>query len=263
MPNRPIRADITYITRRIKPVPPSAPAPDASTPRPAGIPLDLNRRSTPAAVQTGQPLDLRRPESPTAAQSSPEAIFQSRPGTTSRPVPARRATPRNRPFPAPSIEELSQLSPDNPMVRLNARQSAIGTLTVSGARSVTWEGSDLTTGAATYDGHSAGTSVKTPGNRPLAGFHDSAAVVALRHVRLLRRTLFIGAGGPLSLRLFDGQGITAAASADDDVRVVLFLARIGSLLELRAEFVPDYDSDPAIWEKFGLSMTIPLAAPVY
>ncbi|MFJ4264649.1 hypothetical protein ACIPYU_19590 [Paenarthrobacter nicotinovorans] len=157
---------------------------------------------------------------------------------------------------------MSQLNPDNPIVRLNARQSAIGTLTVSGARSVTWEGADLTTGAATYDGHSAGTSVKTPGNRPLAGFHETAAVVSLRHVHLLRRTFFIGAAGPLSLRLFDGQGITAAAG-NDEVRVVLFLARIGSLLELRAEFVPANDSDPAIWERFGLSMTIPVAAPVY
>lgn len=255
-----VRSDITYISRRIKPAPlMSSAAPGQATDgtRP---PLDLGRPSRPDEVKPGQSLDLSRPGRTADTPASPESTYQSGPPTAPTPVRDRPSTPEDRLFPAPGIEEVNQLNFENPVVRLNARQSAIGTLTVSGARAVTWEASDLTTGASTYHGHTAGTPVVTAGNRPLAGFHDAAAVVSLRHVRLLRRALFIGAGGPITVRLFDGHGI-AASSPNEEDRTVLLLTRIGGLLELRAEFVPAAEPDPAIWERHGITMTIPVAAP--
>jgi hypothetical protein len=143
-------------------------------------------------------------------------------------------------------------------VRLNARQSAIGSLLVAGARSAAWEDRNFTTGAHHTDGHFAGTPVSTPGNRPLVGIQDSAGVVSLRHVRLLRRALFIAGEGPLTVGVFDGAAAAVAPRDEGGLRSVLYVARIGAVLELRAESVPADASDATIWALFGFTMTIPL-----
>lgn len=165
---------------------------------------------------------------------------------------------QDRVFPAPAFGEVRQLGAANPLVRLNARQSAIGSLLVTGARSVAWEDRDLITGARHADGHVAGTPVSTPGNRPLVGIEDSAGVVSLRHVGLLRRALFIAGEAPLTIGIFDGAAAALAPRDEEGLRSVLFVARIGAVLELRAESVPADASDAAIWAMFGFTMTIPL-----
>ena len=165
---------------------------------------------------------------------------------------------QDRLFPAPAFGEVRQLGEANPLVRLNPRQSAIGSLLVAGARSVAWEDRDFTTGAHHAGGHKAGTPVMTPGNRPLVGFEESSAVVSLRHVRLLRRALFIAAEKPLTIGVFDGAAAAVAPRNDDGLRTVLYLSRIGAILELRTEFVPADASDAAVWALFGFTMTIPL-----
>jgi hypothetical protein len=161
-------------------------------------------------------------------------------------------------FPAPAFGSLRQLDEANPVVRLNARQSAIGTLVVAGARSVAWEDKDFVTGAHHSGGHRAGTPVRTPGNRPLAGFEGSSGLVSLRHVRLLRRALFIAGDAPLTIGVFDGAAAAAAPRNDSGSRTVLLVSRIGAVLEVRAEFVPAEASDAKVWAMFGFAMTIPL-----
>ncbi|QDY89080.1 hypothetical protein E7Y32_01720 [Arthrobacter sp. UKPF54-2] len=185
----------------------------------------------------------------------------ARPGTTdvaatTRPRPAPTASERL--FPAPGFGSLRELDAESPVVRLNPRQSAIGSLLVAGVRSAAWEDEQLSAGAQQSDGLTAGTVVLTPGNRPLVGVQDGAGIVSLRHVRLLRRALFVAGEMPLTVGVNDGAAAAVAARSETGLRSVLYVARIGSVLELRAEFVPADGLDAAIWAMFGFTMTTPL-----
>lgn len=171
-----------------------------------------------------------------------------------RPAPAAS----ERLFPAPDFVSVRELGEAKPVTRLNARQSAIGSLLVAGVRSLAWEDQELTTGAHHTDGHLAGTAVLTPGNRPLATVQDGAGIVALRHVGLVRRLLFVAGETPLTVGVFDGAAAAVAARNDAGFRSVLYVVRVGAVLEVRSEFVPVDASDAAIWAIFGFTMTIPL-----
>ncbi|MEO5779184.1 MAG: hypothetical protein ABIO34_00740 [Arthrobacter oryzae] len=259
-----IRADLDYLRRRRKPAetpPPVTPAAAA-----AGATLSLGNRAPAAASSAGTRapaaslnLGSRAPAAASSAGSQPGAGLNLQPAS-SRPAPAARSSVAapNRAFPAPGFGDLRQLDGAHPVARLNARQSAIGSLLVTGVRAVAWEGEDFTTGAHHSHGHTAGAAVRTPGNRPLVGIQDSAGVVSLRHVQLLRRALFIAGETPLTIGVFDGAAAAVPAVDDDGQRSVLYISRIGAVLELRAEFVPAEASDAAIWEIFGFTMTIPL-----
>ena len=248
-----LRTDIPYLSRRPKPVvqpeplrttsPSSAPTPSPGA-SPGGSGLTLG--SSPAG-SGGLTLGSSQRASP-----STTAAGSSTPGP--RPAPAAPG----RLFPAPDFGSVRELGEANPVVRLNARQSAIGSLLVAGVRSVACEDQELTTGAHHSEGHKAGTAVLTPGNRSLAGVQDGAGVVSLRHVRLLRRLLFVAGETPLTVGVFDGAAATIAARNDAGLRSVLYVVRVGAVLELRAEFVPADASDAAIWAIFGFTMTIPL-----
>jgi hypothetical protein len=104
-----------------------------------------------------------------------------------------------------------------------------------------------------------GTIVQTPGGRPLVGYVNRDVVVVLRHLRLLRRALFIAGAGPLTVQTYDGATAAIAGSLGEGRRTVLTLQRIGSVLELRAESVPAEWDDGQIWREFGFTMTIGLA----
>jgi hypothetical protein len=237
-----IRTDLGYLSRRRKAekqqeAPRAASAGHVATPGSGGLTLHtVSSRSFPPA-QTSTTL------------SAPSRLG---PAANLQPAPAERV------FPAPAFGDLRQLGEANPLVRLDARQSAIGSLLVAGARSVAWEDRHFTTGAHHADGHTAGTPVSTPGNRPLVGIQDSSGVVSLRHVRLLRRALFIAGEVPLTIGVFDGAAAAVAPRNDGGLRTVLYASRIGAILELRAEFVPADASDAAVWAMFGFTMTIPL-----
>ena len=237
-----LRTDIPYLSRRPKPVV----QPEPTRPPSASTAPSLNPGASPAGSG-----GLTIGASP-AASPSTKTPAAARPG----PRPAPGASERL--FPAPDFGSIRELGEANPVVRLNARQSAIGSLLVAGVRSVAWEDQKLTTGAHHSEGHAAGTAVLTPGNRPLAGIQDGAGVVSLRHVRLLRRLLFVAGETPLTVGVFDGAAATVAARNDAGLRSVLYVVRVGAVLELRAEFVPADASDAAIWAIFGFTMTIPL-----
>ncbi|WP_427005164.1 hypothetical protein [Pseudarthrobacter sp. H2] len=244
---RAIRTDLGYLSRRRKPGQ-HPPVTQAGT-------GGLGAPSNPApSGSAGLTLETGRSRPGPAAQAS--AGLAS--GPRRAPASSPKATVQDRVFPAPAFGDVRQLGEANPLVRLNARQSAIGSLLVAGVRSVAWEDTHFTTGAHHADGHKAGTPVMTPGNRPLVGFEDSSGVVSLRHVRLLRRALFIAAEKPLTIGVFDGGAAAVAPRNDDGFRTVLHLSRIGAILEVRTEFVPADASDAAVWALFGFTMTIPL-----
>lgn len=207
------------------------PAAQAPTPTPTPTPS--------SAPSTG--LTLGGGSSP--APSTPSA----RPA-----APAAPSTPQ--PFPAPTAEEVRVLDDETPLVRLDPRQSAIGSLIIGGATAIVWETVDRVTGVASADGGADGTPVTTPGNRPLLGFDGGDAILALRHVHLIRRALFVGtAGQPLTVQLFDDENFAAADEAGG-VPVVSLL-RIGSRLELRLEPLPADIPLKTLVRQFGFEPT--------
>ena len=263
-----VRSDIGYLSRRRKPAtqpgstPPAALA-TAPPPNPGNSPaasggLTLGARPAPA-----QAAPRPAPSGPAASGGLTLGARPAPAASTSTDAAATPRSPRTPPaserlFPAPDFGSLRGLGEANPVMRLNARQSAIGSLLVAGVRSVAWEDTRLTTGAHHLEGHKAGTAVATPGNRPLAAIQDGAGLVSLRHVRLLRRALFVAGETPLTVGVFDGAAAAIAARNDAGLRSVLYVVRVGSVLELRAEFVPADASDAAIWAIFGFTMTTPL-----
>ena len=270
----PTRTDVGYLRRRVRPA--AEPAPAAQAPasrpeprapelaaRPASTGLSLGPAATPASAPASAPssagLSLGGPSAagPTrASAAAPAPSGLSLGPTASAPRPASPAVPAGAlPFPAPSIDEVRELGDDEPVLRLNPRESAIGSLIVTGASSAVWEDADRVTGAATSDGATTGSPVTTPGNRPLVGFDDSDVLVSLRHVGRLRRALFIARGPePLGVQIFDGSTVTVAPG-DEKRMFVLSLLRIGSRVELRAEPVDRAVSDESIHRQFAFVLT--------
>lgn len=256
------RTDLDYLSRRRKAAErPETERPETERPETAR-PATADAAATPGSAT----LNLAAPGSGGltlhTAPSGPGPVTQAStadpPASGRNPASRRTTAVAERLFPAPAFGSVRQLGEANPVVRLNARQSAIGSLLVAGARSVTWEDMHFTTGARHADGHVAGTAVNTPGNRPLADIQDLSGVVSLRHVRLLRRALFIAGEAPLTIGVFDGAAAAVAPRNDGGSRTVLYVSRIGAVLELRAEFVPADASDATVWAMFGFTMTIPL-----
>ena len=286
----PTRTDVGYLRRRVKPVAaaavpveqpasalpteprqtePSRPSPSpsssmssSSVPSSSGLSLSPSAPPAPAPARSAAPsagLSLSSPtpagnEPATAPVSTGLSLGHSSPAAPA--VPPRASAPEGSlPFPAPGIDEVRELGDDDPVLRLNARESAIGSLIVTGAASAVWEDDELVTGAGTPDGSTTGSPVTTPGNRPLVGFDDSDALVSLRHVRRLRRALFVSRGTePLGVQIFDGATVTVSPG-DEKRMFVLYLLRIGGVIELRAEPVDRSASDESILKQFSFVLT--------
>ena len=236
---------------------PAAPAPARSAPSSSGLSLSPSTPPRSAAPAAPAPA-ATGPASAGPASAGPASSGLSLgPSTPAAPAaPARTTAPAGSlPFPAPGIDEVRELGDDDPVLRLNARESAIGSLIVTGAASAVWEDVELVTGAGTADGSTTGTPVTTAGNRPLVGFDDTDAIVSLRHVRRLRRALFVSRGTePLGVQIFDGSTVTVSPG-DEKRMFVLSLLRIGSVIELRAEPVDRSASDESILKQFAFTLT--------
>ena len=257
----PVRGDIAYLRRRVKPGPAvedaaqhvAAPAqqaapPPQATPHPQPEP----QRVASAGLTLGPSAGLTLgPATTSAATSTPQPT-----ASTTR---VRAVDPATLPFTAPSIDEVRELGLDDPVLRLNARESAIGSLIVSGVELAAWENSDGITGSETSTGEIDGTPVRTSGNRPLVGFDDSDAIVTLRHAGELRRALFVGRGSTIGIQAFDGSTATVER-ADGSRMFVLYLLRVGNLVELRAEPVDSGASNASVLAQFGFELT-PFVAP--
>lgn len=260
-----VRTDIGYLSRRRKAVAepePTQPPVRNTAPVSGARPIPstgLTLGAGPSTASSGGPTVVAGVASSAGLPLADPAA--ARPGRTNVAATTRpRSAPSawERLFPAPGFGSLRELDAENPVVRLNPRQSAIGSLLIAGVRSAAWEDEQLSAGAHHSDGVSAGAAVVTPGNRPLVGVQDGAGIVSLRHVRLLRRALFVAGEMPLTVGVFDGAAAAVAARSETGLRSVLYVARIDSVLELRAEFVPADAPDAAIWAMFGFTMTIPL-----
>ena len=221
-----------YLRRRIRPrpaaaVPAAAPAAAAAA-APAVRGLDLSHHrpgeSPKVTVQPASPSVVRRPIGP-------------------------------QPFAAPRLDAVRELGLRDPVVRLTPLQSGIGSLIVTATRSAGWESSSRVAGTVDAAGDHAGSSVTTSGNRDLVTYVDADVIVTLRHVRELRRALFLGrAGEPIGIELFDGTTLAVSAGGHDE-SLALHLIRIDSLVELRAEPVPRSLTDQQVYAQFGFMMT--------
>jgi hypothetical protein len=278
-----------YLRRRVRPGPTAAPTSTASaaTPQlapPSGSPASSTGGTAGGSGSSSSSLSLSfgRPAapSPTPAVPTHSGTAVSGPAapasraTTVAPVHAGSRTPstaptdrvarrlaaraaRIRPFPAPDPQDVRVLGPDHPVVRIDRRRSAVGALRVTGATSAAWETTDWTVGAETVDGAEAGRSFRTAGNRPLVGFDGGAVLVALRHVRQLRRALVMGRGADrLVVALHDGTTL-AVDPGDADTMTVLALSVVDGELELRAEPFPRSSHDGEVFAAFGFVLSAP------
>ena len=235
----PVRTDVGFLRRRVKPTPAVA-ATDVTAehqPEPRRAP-SVGLSLTPVATAARPAFVAAAPVAAVPVNAAPRAV-----------------SPASLPFAAPTIDDVRELGTAEPVLRLNARESAIGSLIVSGADVAVWEDSDRVTGSATAAGDTAGTPVETSGNRPLVGFDEADALVSLRHVRRLRRALFI-ARGPhtLGVQIFDGSTVTVAPG-DGSRTFVLSLLTVSNLIELRAEPVDRAASNESILAQFGFTLT--------
>ena len=238
-PAAPIRSDLGYLRRRRHPLPQaSAPTarPAASTTVRAAPP---ERASETAGPATGLVLGGNSPAAPSRV----------------------RPDQGPQPFAAPGVGDLRELDADRPLIRIDRRRSAVGTLVVTGASSVAWESASLLTGAATVGGEITGSVVETSGNRPLVEFHDRAVLVTLRHVRELRRALVIGREtDALGLRLGGGETLSVATGVPESLTILSILV-VDGMLELRAEPIDPAFDDARIHQEFGFSLTHRFALP--
>lgn len=199
---------------------------------------------------------LRRRVRPTRA--SPTAA----PTVAAAPTPTSMRAPRVRPhslqpFAAPDPRDVRVLGPDEPVVRVDRRRSAVGVLTVTNATSAAWESTDWVVGACTAQGQQAGRVADTSGNRPLVGYHDGHVLVALRHVRQLRRALFVPRDpAPVVVALQDGTALTLDAG-DSETMHLLAVTVVDGMLELRAEPFPRASHDGDVLAAFGFTLSPP------
>ncbi|MBX0299131.1 hypothetical protein K2F54_03980 [Cryobacterium sp. 1639] len=241
-----MRSDVGFLRRRVKP----APTPEPATPAVTEDEPSATRPPT-AGLSLAPARTAPRPATPTPPSASGLSLS---PGPAT-PAATAAVRPESRPFPAPTIDDVRELGETDPVLRLNARESAVGSLIVSGAATAVWEDADRVTGSITAGGETAGTPVLTRGNRPLLGFDEADAIVTLRHVRELGRALLIPRGAhPLGVQIFDGSTVTTAPG-DDSRMFVLYILRIDNLLELRAEPVDRTASDATILAQFGFTLT--------
>ncbi len=126
------------------------------------------------------------------------------------------------------------LTAAQPVIRLTARQAAIGSLKVTGADYFAWETQDRASGSVQH----GSTEPRMPafGKRPLIEFVDDDVIVGLRHIGALRRLIFAAASGTITATTHSGAEILVDTTGGT---MVLHLARVGHLIEARIEPAAD------------------------
>lgn len=264
MTNRPSvpRTDLPYLQRRTKPTRAAA---VSGSPSAAMAPSPASRSS--AGLNLGRYRDEQAPAPPALPAMRPAGPEGGGNVSASslHPRAKKLATLREAAkvqdhevallFAAPGIHDVYELNPQERVLRLTPLESSVGTMVVSGSTAIAWESVRRVVGGADVAGHTAGSPVATGGNRPLVGYDGKNALVALRHVRELRRAIFINRSSrPMGVQIFSGAAV-ALPPATDRTQFVLLLHRIGNVLELRAEPVPGPWEDLQIWQEFDFTMT--------
>jgi hypothetical protein len=163
-------------------------------------------------------------------------VGQRQPRSSQRRSPVARVTPR------------TILTVDYPVVTLDRRQSAIGSLVVdlapAGTLSCVWELTDGTSGIVS-DAVAGPNGVRTSpmfGRRPLVELRKGQILVGLRHVAELRRLLIVTAGHPADgspattvLSLYKGATIESAHKSAEPCISSLAVYQVDGELVVRRE----------------------------
>lgn len=235
------------------------PAPQASAPSPVRQ-LKIRTAQDSPAISLARPPKTTAPAAPAASSTASAApatglSLNLAAAKTTEPVKHPDQILSSRLFEAPYAQLDTELNEQQQMVRLPRVLSGIGTLEVEGTTALAWESDQLVTGAALADGTQLGRSVPTSGNRPLAALEDGRALITLRHVRQLRRAVFISQdNSALKLHLYGGTRI--AVRPIPGYRSVLVLTQIGGLVELRIDPAHAGSTPASIWESFGFLMSL-------
>jgi hypothetical protein len=245
------RPDIGYLRRRPKvgENPAISPSPAVATQteglslsRPDRVPqAHTSAPVTTPAVSSGGGLSLKRPDQENAAPASEN---NSRGGTSlAMGAKAQRVLPT-----VPYLRNNIELTLDEPVVRFDYRQSAIGSLTVDGAQAFAWETTDKMGGLEVNGGIS--TDIKPPkyGNRQLVEFVDDTVVLGLRHFSHLRRLVVASQEDNLTVNLYGGSKVVIDT---EDGSNVLLISRIDNELECRIEKIDSVD----LLDVFGIKVS--------
>lgn len=233
--------------------PAATPSSTPATTRPsAGLSLGSSAGSS-SGLSLGSSLSQRGPARTTAAPASDNPRAKA--------LAAQRQQAQHEDhevsllFPAPGIADLYELNLVDRVLRLSPLESSVGTLLITGSSATAWESVRFVAGGRTVDGHTVGTPVMTTGNRELVGYQGRDALIALRHVRQLRRAIFMNrSSAAMGVKLVSGRTV-ALPPAANGAQIVLLVHRIGNVLELRAEPVPLDWPDVKIWQEFDFTMT--------
>lgn len=228
----------------------SAPAVSTNT---GGLSLSLGRRpdresqSTPSSPATTAPvsmgggLSLKRPDRETSAPSSGNSSGSVT--NLAMGAKARRVIPT-----VPYFQKNVELTLDEPVVRFDYRQSAIGSMTIDGAQAFAWETTEGMGGLEVNGGTS--TDIKPPayGNRQLVEFVDDTVVLGLRHFRQLRRLVVASQEDNLTVNLYGGSKVVIDSDGGNNV---LLISRIDNELECRIEKIDTVD----LLDVFGIKVS--------
>lgn len=245
------RPDIGYLRRR-----PKAGENTAVTASPAvstntgGLSLsrpDRQSQSHPSApvaapaVSMGGGLSLKRPDRESSAPTSATSLRNST--SLAMGAKAQRVLPT-----VPYFQKNVELTLDEPVVRFDYRQSAIGSLTIDGAQAFAWETTDKMGGLEVNGGIS--TDIKPPkyGNRQLVEFVDDSVVLGLRHFRQLRRLVVASQEDNLTVNLYGGSKVVIDSDGGNNV---LLITRIDNELECRIEKIDTVD----LLDVFGIKVS--------
>jgi hypothetical protein len=148
----------------------------------------------------------------------------------------------------PYFQKNVELTLDEPVVRFDYRQSAIGSLTIDGAQAFAWETTDKMGGLEVNGGIS--TDIKPPkyGNRQLVEFVDDSVVLGLRHFRQLRRLVVASQEDNLTVNLYGGSKVVIDSDGGNNV---LLISRIDNELECRIEKIDSVD----LLDVFGIKVS--------
>lgn len=188
------RSDIVYLKRRPK----MGESPRATALSGSSFNLDLSNN---AVVSTNSSLRLN---SPTEA----ETLVPAKPELSGRVV-------------------LDLV--ENPVIRLNARQSAIGSLEILNANSFAWDTGTFS-GVETVSEHSSVMPVFA--NRKLIEFYKGEIIVGLRHFHALKRVIVSTNSGIMEIKLYDGSSLIVDSNNGANV---VYISRIKNILEVRVE----------------------------
>jgi len=134
----------------------------------------------------------------------------------------------------PALESTTVLTNENPVVRLDARQSAIGSIQFDNADHFGWESGKLS--GMVYADDSNTNNMPSFSNRKLAEFYKGKLVLGLRHAKELRRIIVGASSGVMKMTMPNGN--TVVTDTEDGYKV-LHISRIGNILEIRMEILEE------------------------